>query len=300
MWLEKKGLQSSACVVGTREVYMNALDNSSWEDLYAKEPLGFHEGIPLFSEVNSYIANYEQISADHLAAYRRNGTNPFIAENLWVEMEGSTAELVKKHARRGEKILDVGVGMGRLLHHFPELDRYGMDIGLEYLKIAMEKDVRVCHALIEDMPYRKGLFDIVVCTDVLEHVLEFDLCVRNMLSVLKPDGVFVIRVPYKESLKIYAEPSYPYYYSHLRTFDEYSLILQFTRCFGCEVMEWNWVLYLPYTDRFRYRLPTKLGPKMQRGFLKGIGRVWPRKYEYFVKKLFEPAFINMAIRKKTL
>src|SRR5689334_12105757 len=98
--------------------------------IFAREPRGFHGQIPLFSAPNEYTDNYEQISGDHLESLMRDGTNPWFPEDLWRECEISTIDLIKRYAKDGASILDVGVGLGRLLSHFPTLERHGVDISL--------------------------------------------------------------------------------------------------------------------------------------------------------------------------
>src|SRR4030095_9320664 len=162
-----------------------SVDNS----VYAREPLCVRRDIPVFSETSEYVENYEKISQDHLAEMEKTGNNPWIGETLWVELENSTVQLIEKYSQPGDKILDVGVGLGRVMSHFPKLEKYGMDISLEYLELARKNDINVCYSLVEDMPYKEETFDLVVATDVLEHVLDLNLSLRKMLAVLKPGGV---------------------------------------------------------------------------------------------------------------
>lgn len=90
---------------------------------------------------------------------------------------------------------------------------------------------------IEQMPFEDASFDTVVTTDVLEHVLHLDDTIRELLRVLKPGGHLIARVPIEQSLDPYLDPDYPYYYVHVRRFDEADLTLLFTRCFDCEVIK---------------------------------------------------------------
>lgn len=210
---------------------------------YRTEPLEVRDGIPRFSAENDYTRNYEAIARDHLESFHRDGSNPFIPEEMWLAAENSTAELVRRHVAGGRRILDVGVGMGRLLSRFPDLERYGMDISFGYLRHAQRCGIEVCYAMIEDMPYREEYFDAVVCTDVLEHVLDLNLCVRNILRPLKRNGLLFVRTPYREGLEGYTSPDLPYEYVHLRSFDEHSLTLLFTRIFRNRVLEHRFVHY---------------------------------------------------------
>ena len=272
-------------------------DVNSTGDIYSKQPVSIHGLIPVFSTRNEYIENYEKIARDHLRGVSDTCSNPWIEEESWEILENSTHELIVKWAPPGARILDVGVGLGRLLNMLPEYERYGMDIAIPYLEIAREKGIEVCMAMVEDMPYKDSFFDIVICTDVLEHVLNFNLSVQKILNVLKPGGILIIRVPYKERLDSYLSDEYPYYYVHIRSFDEHSLILHFTRCFKCKVLEFNKTLYLANEDRFKYHLPTKFNSRIQSKFLKLTRKILPKRYLSMLKVLVEPTCINMALQK---
>src|SRR5262245_42941732 len=218
---------------------------------YALEPLRFDGGIPVFSEPDAYLENYARIANDHLAYLAAKGENPFIPDRLWTEMEDSTGQLISKYTKDGDRILDAGVGLGRLLSQQPVLQRYGVDISRDYLQRAHAVGINVCLARLEDLPYHPEFFDAVTCTDVLEHVLDLNLCINKLLNVLKPGGVLLIRVPYREDLSHYTSTDYPYEFAHLRTFDEHSLALLFTKIFRTEVVEWSTTGYWPTVDRLK-------------------------------------------------
>jgi SAM-dependent methyltransferase len=268
------------------------------QDLYRRQPLELTNDIPVFSPTTEYTENYEKISGDHLQSIGEDGDNPFIPEALWVETEQSTEELIRQHAKPGDKILDVGVGLGRLLSRFPDMQRYGMDISFGYLAVAQREGIEVCYSLIEDMPYQSGLFDIVVVTDVLEHVLDLNLCCRKILDVLKSGGILIVRVPYREDLSGYLAPEYPYKYVHLRTFDEHFLHLHFDRVFGCKVLETRTAGYLPYSSHLRCPLRFPARDRILMCWLGTIRRCFgARAYQAEVRRLYRPAEINAVVRK---
>jgi SAM-dependent methyltransferase len=172
-----------------------------------------------------------------------------------------------------------------------------MDISFSYLEMAQENGINVCYALVEDMPYREALFDLVVCTDVLEHVFDLNMCCAKILSVLKKGGILIIRVPFRENLSQYLEVTYPYKYVHLRNFDEYSLRLLFERIFGCEYVEVAMASYTPSTNKLRYKMPfLKLNVILSR-FVSGIKTIYKPAYELLLKKLYDPVVINIVVRK---
>lgn len=207
-------------------------------NIYIKKPHRIIDGIPIFNIKNQYTDNYEKIAQDHLKEMKLTGDNPFMTEDLWIELESSTVKLILKYTKKGGRILDAGVGLGRLDEMLPSsFDKYGFDISIDYLKIAHNNNIEVCSAQIEDLPYKKEFFDSIICTDVLEHVIDLNMAVKSILSVLKKGGLLFIRVPYKENLSPYLDNKYPYHYAHLRNFDESSIKILFTKVFNCEVIE---------------------------------------------------------------
>ncbi len=260
---------------------------------YYRLPLEIQGEIPVFSARNQYIANYDQISADHLAFYSEDGSNPFMPdEEIWTEMEMSTAQMVRQYLPANGIILDVGVGMGRLLEHFPDAQRYGMDISIGYLELAQKKGIITCLALIEDMPYCDKIFDVVVCTDVLGHVIDLNSSLKNIFRVLKDDGTLIIRVPYREELKCYLTPGFPYHFVHLRNFDEYSLMILFTKIFNCTVRKMKTaVLYAPAFGTFR-------GAGLIAKIIRTTTSILPAFLATTLRKLFlKPIEINVAVTK---
>lgn len=95
-------------------------------------------------------------------------------------------------------ICDLGCAEGHLLKELSG-DRIGIDIAPSRIKVAQETD-----------PGMLGLgwyqadaaewgpadtFDIVVCLELIEHVLDPDALLRNIVRILKPGGVALISTP---------------------------------------------------------------------------------------------------------
>lgn len=260
--------------------------------IYAREPLGYHGTVPLYSEKNEYTDNYEQIAGDHLQSLRTSGVNPFMDEVLWRETERSTAELVQKYSSPGDAILDVGVGLGRVLSDFPHLRRYGVDISLGYLEQAQAAGIEVAYALVADLPYASNTFDVVMCTDVLEHVFDLHGSCAKILDVLKPGGVLIVRVPYREDLTSYLDSSYRFV--HVRNFDEPSLRLLFGTIFGQEIVEVRRAGYLAAAPRKVPGVPNIVLYKT----LGLIRRLHYPTYRRLLAKWYLPIEINVVVRKR--
>ncbi len=217
--------------------------DSCWP--YRREPLRHERGIPCFTEADEYVANYTEIAADHLGRRR----DFFPSDDFARQSELATIQLLRAHTSPGMTILDVGVARGTLLASVPQLDRYGCDISLDYLEIAAAEGIDVAFARIEDLPYRDGAFDVVCCTDVLEHVLDVHTAAQELSRVVKPGGLVLVRVPLLEDLTWYASPDNPYDYVHLRTFDAPTLAMLVQNSMRCEVLVSESSAYWPDARR---------------------------------------------------
>lgn len=200
-------------------------------------PLELVDGIPVFSPRDRYIENYSQIAVDHLSSITAESDNPFIKDDLWLQLETSTRELVRKYVPDGARVLDVGVGLGRVLGPLETLQRYGIDISHDYLQKAQESGFEVAFAKIEDMPYQDSFFDAIVACDVLEHVIDLHLCCQQLVRVLKPGGVLIVRVPYRDDMEAYLDENLPYEFIHVRSFDVASLRILFAKIHRLRFLE---------------------------------------------------------------
>jgi SAM-dependent methyltransferase len=225
---------------------------------FKHSPIDIVDGIPSFSVSDPYVRNYQKIASDHLTAMNLTSDNPFIENKLWTELEESTRFFINKYVPDGASILDVGVGLGRVLGPIKRLHRFGIDISYDYLRKAQLQGVDVAFSRIEDMPYLDECFDAIVTCDVLEHVIDLHACTKEILRVLKPGGHLIVRVPYKEDLKVYLQEGLAYEYIHLRNFDEYSIKLFFEKIHRCNVLELSTVSpYWQGETRLRYRPPPR-------------------------------------------
>jgi len=105
--------------------------------------------------------------------------------------------LVKKlNAARESKIMDIGCGSGDLLRPLKETGIcYGLDINLDVLKIAQKESGNLMLADTGRISAKSGVFDIVIVTDVLEHVENDAAALSEIARVTKNHGYILLGVP---------------------------------------------------------------------------------------------------------
>lgn len=90
---------------------------------------------------------------------------------------------------KGTSVLDVGCGDGPYWNLNKELNWTGIDIySTEKTNYLINKD--------GTYPIREESFDIVICTQVIEHVSNFDLLASEVFRVLKPGGTLILNAPF--------------------------------------------------------------------------------------------------------
>lgn len=188
------------------------------------------------SVLEAYLRNYDQIAADHVAAWRETGLNPFQDPAVLKENENVTFGNVTRNVAAGGFVLDAGCGMGDLMLRLSDsYDMQGLEIAEPYIEILHERGLEWIKAPIEDMPFTDDLFDAVIAADVLEHVIDLHSAAKELVRVLRPGGHLILRFPNHE--KIDQDWYAGYDFVHLRTLDEGTVALLFCRLLGCQFVE---------------------------------------------------------------
>jgi SAM-dependent methyltransferase len=98
------------------------------------------------------------------------------------------------HLPAGSRVLDVGAGVGQYRPLFAACDYRAHDFGQEpltvghYTPLDYESDVL-------SIPVPDASFDVVLCTEVLEHVPEPIKAVQEMARILRPGGLMLLTAP---------------------------------------------------------------------------------------------------------
>ncbi|MEO6063360.1 MAG: glycosyltransferase [Thermoflexales bacterium] len=104
----------------------------------------------------------------------------------------------------GDRILEIGAGIGNLTNQFIPRELYvASDINPHYLEYMRSyaigkpylRVMRVDAGVADDFAGIQGAFDTAIMINVLEHVPDEQLSLRNLRSALAPGGRVVILVP---------------------------------------------------------------------------------------------------------
>jgi len=121
-----------------------------------------------------------------------------------------TVDFRRLTIKTGHRVLDIGCGTGRHMAETvrrPETLTVGTDINEEDLLGARQRLVdldklgvvrgawRLGMADITALPFTDAAFDLVICSEVLEHIPDHQGAVAELVRVLKPGGDLVISVP---------------------------------------------------------------------------------------------------------
>ena len=126
-------------------------------------------------------------------------------------------EMARLAPRMLGRLLDVGCGNKPYQTLFATADEY---VGLEY--DSTENRVAKRADFFYDgntFPFEDASFDGVICNEVLEHVFNPDQFLREIFRVLKPNGNFLLSVPF-----IWDEHEQPWDYARYSSFGLKSLL----------------------------------------------------------------------------
>ena len=116
----------------------------------------------------------------------------------WVERRRLDALVDLAEPRAGDRVLEVGCGAGHVLDRFAAFDRTGVDLSTTMIARARRRlgpGVPLHQADAEQLPFDDASFDVVLCTEVLEHTRNPDRVVRELMRVARPGARVVVSIP---------------------------------------------------------------------------------------------------------
>jgi methionine biosynthesis protein MetW len=134
-----------------------------------------------------------QVSDYYEGYWSKEGFNPHAV------MPKQLERLYAKFLAPGSRCLDLGCGDGRMSGLWLQQRRceyIGVDIAQNAVRAARARGLEAVR--VEDasqLPFENDSFDAVVCIEVIEHLFEPQMALREALRVMKPGGVLLVTTP---------------------------------------------------------------------------------------------------------
>ena len=219
----------------------------SWEEEYnkisckeCKQTYSVQQGVPVFlpagdtenkaepaihekqGSVFNYIDHYQKDGIEHDYFEERDAgtehTDRRVREYIFSQIESDSG-----------RVLDVGCGRAWVAQHLcpKNYEVVSMDISLENTSGALKTYPFENHAAVVadvfSLPFNENTFDVIIASEIIEHVVDPQAFVANLIRVLKPGGQLIVTTPYKEKIKyslcVHCNKLTPLH-AHIHSFDE--------------------------------------------------------------------------------
>ena len=143
-----------------------------------KDMMEFKESIP-FMSYEEYVSVYETTAPYHIS--RETDINP------------SCIQAILKYII-GPSVLEVGCGRGFLARKIKTAgyDVTATDIVFNERLNELDETIKFFNADMSALPFDNNVFDTVICTHVLEHVIDFKKSVSELRRVAKKRLIIVV------------------------------------------------------------------------------------------------------------
>lgn len=121
-------------------------------------------------------------------------------ENKRVNVLIEAAEIIST-----DNVLEVGCGAGHILDRIKTGNIYGCDISsvqVERTQKRLGDRAKIIKSPGENMPYENNFFDKILCSEVIEHVLDPLPLLKEISRVLKNDGILSLSIPNENLINV--------------------------------------------------------------------------------------------------
>jgi len=111
---------------------------------------------------------------------------------------GLIKEKLLRNSGERKRILDIGCGDGSFSSRFERYcNVFGVDVSQRSVDLARKAglDARVVDISYEKLPFSNSYFDLVYMGDVIEHLLNPDFAILEVLRVTKSNGYLILSTP---------------------------------------------------------------------------------------------------------
>jgi 2-polyprenyl-3-methyl-5-hydroxy-6-metoxy-1,4-benzoquinol methylase len=164
-------------------------------------------------------------------------------DNLYAPVKALIPHLPKK-----AKVLDIGCAYGLILDRFPQsFEKYGTDVSSHAIEEGKKRFPQFILKVADaekPFPFKKNFFDLIISNDVLEHVENPELMVKNAFNSLKKGGLIYLTTPNFNFIRriFYKIPDRMEHHISLQTHEE---LLDLFRAAGLHI-ETHWTFYNIY------------------------------------------------------
>lgn len=140
---------------------------------------------------------WDQVPAD----YYQNGVARNVLQKIWHTKKLKTViGLIKSSNIKPKKILDVGSASGWFLSElalrYPKASYAGVDVHKKAINYGKKryKNLKLICADAQSLPFPNESFDVVICTEVLEHVGNPEKVLTEIKRVLTSKGIAMVEM----------------------------------------------------------------------------------------------------------
>jgi ubiquinone/menaquinone biosynthesis C-methylase UbiE len=97
-----------------------------------------------------------------------------------------------------DRVIEIGCGAGNILEKASSGKLFGIDISLHILTKArqkLNKKVFLFQADAQTLPFKDRMFTRIICSEVLEHLLDPSAALNEAERILRDQGIIIISIP---------------------------------------------------------------------------------------------------------
>jgi len=153
------------------------------------------------------------------------------------------------------RILDIGCGSSRIIQDLP--DAIGLDVLLPKLRFLRDHHRQLVQGTVFALPFPAEHFDVVICSEVIEHIAATPQVFHELTRVLRPGGTLILGTPdYGRRLWWILEWAYgkilpgAYAHEHITHYTRADLAQRLTEA-GCTIQDLQYVGFCEMIFRAR-------------------------------------------------
>ena len=126
---------------------------------------------------------------------------PFMEQNLLRKSDqyyaNTRSDMLRFIRGNPKRILEIGCGQGNFSKNFTDVEYLGIEANAEMATRARANGINIIAGLYDDVADQipDGHFGLIVCNDVIEHMIDPAGFLRNVKAKLAPNGHLIASIP---------------------------------------------------------------------------------------------------------